>query len=71
MASQCRQGNVTFYHVDLHNTKCATHLLLLVTFVPNIFICKGELKECNKGLLEIPAVQLRSKFVPVHAIKVY
>jgi hypothetical protein len=42
-----------------------------VTFAPNILICKGELKEWNKGLLEIPAVQLGSKFVPVQAIKDY
>jgi hypothetical protein len=35
------------------------------------FICKGELKEWNKGLLEILAVHLRSKFVPLHAIKGY
>jgi len=48
------------YHVCLRNTECATYLFLLVTFVPNIFICKGELIEWNKGLLEIPAVQLRS-----------
>jgi len=42
-----------------------------MTFVPNIFICKGKLKEWNKGSLEIPAVQLRSTFVPLHAIKKY